>query len=513
LKKVSEIKTVGVIDIGSSAIRMVVMEIHPDGSFRRIDRASKPIQLGRDVFVNRVLGRETIVQAVRIMAGFRELLAGWGISPADTFTIAASSIREARNRDAFIDRVRVKTGLSIRIVDGVEENHLTWMAVLHAVGELRASFARTASIIMEVGGGSTELMIMDRGKIVAAHLFRLGILRYENQWYVSRGEGSNEIQLEEQFRNTLEGVRSEFNLAKIRFFVMVGGDARTAAVQIGDRRGEHYSVISRAKFLEFLAKIEDYSTEECVRQLSISYLEAESLVPALKIHRMFLCETTAEEVIVPDVSIREGVLLRFALGDDPQTQKQYEDQVLASALSLGRKCHFDEDHAQQVVRLSALLFDAFATEHGMGHRERLFLLTAAMLHDIGYFVKSSGHHKHGAYLVAHSEVFGLGQEDMQVLAQMVRYHRATRPDPEHPEFATLSQESRLLVSKCVALLRVADCLDRSHTQRIRNPEIIVLDEEMVIKSNYQGDLSAERAALQQKGSFFSEVFGFMVALR
>lgn len=512
-KELKKPRTVGVIDIGSSAIRMVVMEIRPDGTFHRLDRASKPIQLGRDVFVKRVLGRETIMQAIKILAGFNELLHGWSIAPTDIFVIATSAIREARNRDTFIDRVFIRTGLRIRIVDGVEENHLTYIAVLHAVGELQVAFARTASIIMEVGGGSTELMIMDRGKMVAAHLFRLGTLRLDHHSVQHSGEGNSDLPMEDQFRSTIEGMRSEFNLSRIKYYVMVGGDARTAAAHCGTKRGEHYSVISRENFSAFLEKICAWGPDRCVRDLNITYYESESLIPALKAHQLFLAETSADEIIVPDVSIREGVLLRFALGYDEKTQKQYEAQVLASALSLGRKFHFDEDHAIHVSKLTEALYDSFVKEHGMGRRERLYLQVAGMLHDIGYFVRATGHHKHGAYLVANSEIFGLGVEDVLIISQIIRYHRSARPVMEHLEYASLSQEGRLTVIKCAAMLRVVDALDRSHTQRMKQVEFSIDDEIMIIQTSYQGDLSVERRALEQKGELFEDVFGFRLVVR
>ena len=184
-------RTVGVIDIGSSAIRMVVMEIQAGGRFRKLDRASRPIQLGRDVFLNRLIGRDSIVQSIKILSGFAELFAQWGIGKENIFVIATTAIREAKNRDTFIDRVFIRTGFRIEIVDGVEENNLTFIAVLHAIEDVKSKLARTASLIMEVGGGSTEVMIMDHGRMVAAHVFRLGTLRFEKQ--ASRHAKSGQI--------------------------------------------------------------------------------------------------------------------------------------------------------------------------------------------------------------------------------------------------------------------------------------------------------------------------------
>lgn len=509
-------RIVGVIDIGSSAIRMVVIEIQSGGKFRKMDRASKPVQLGRDVFLNHIIGRESIVQAVRILGGFAELFQSWGIDRNDTYVIATSAIREARNRDTFIDRVFVRTGLTIHIVDGVEENHLTYLAVLHAIEDLKAAFSRSASLIMEVGGGSTELMVMDRGKMVAAHLFRLGTLRMER--HLTGTTGPDQARpivdlLLEQFRTTVAGVQAEFNLSRVRYMVMVGGDARIAAVHCGTKKGEHYAVIQRNDFLAFLEKLSKYSAEDCVRNLNLTYYEAESLLPALTVYKIFLLETSAEEIVVPDVSIREGVLLRFAFGADPKTERQHHAQVFASARSLGRKYRFDEAHGLHVAELSMSFFEQFKKEHGLGDREQMYLRVAALLHDIGYFVRATGHHKHGQYIIQNSELFGLSIDELNIVGQLVRYHRSMRPLREHEEYNALSQAQRLVVLKLSAILRVCDALDRSHIQRIKNIELEIKDEdEVIISADYHGDVSLERQALALKGDVFEDVFGYQLVL-
>lgn len=515
VRAITKPRTVGVIDIGSSAIRMVVMEIQPGGRFRKLDRASKPIQLGRDVFVDRLIGRESIVQSIKILTGFSELFTQWGIGKEDIFVIATTAIREAKNRDTFIDRVFIRTGFRIEIVDGVEENNLTFIAVLHAIEDLKSQLARSSSLIIEVGGGSTELMVMDRGKMVAAHVFRLGTLRFEKEATRHAKSGLPPADfLQDQLRTTISGVKSEFDLARIRSVVMVGGDARTAASHCGEKKGELYSIIGRDAFLGFIDRLSRMSLEECVKQLNLTYYEAEGLRPALGVYRIFLLETGAQTIIVPDVSIREGVLLRFALGENEEATHQYQMQVTASAMSLGRKYHFDEAHGLHVATLCMLFYEAFRQEHGMGDREKLYLQVAALLHDIGYFIRASGHHKHGQYIIQNSEIFGLSLDELNLVAQVVRYHRSTRPLREHPEFNLLDQEQRLTVLKLSAMLRIGDALDRSHHQRVKDFSLEIRDdEEMVIEVTAVGDIEAERQALGQKGDVFEDVFGYRLLLK
>ncbi|WP_455383704.1 Ppx/GppA phosphatase family protein [Salinispira pacifica] len=509
----AEHKIVAVIDIGSTAIRMVIAEIDPNGDWRRLDRASKPVAFGRDVFMSGHLARETMLQAIKILSGFLEMLSGWHIGPRDVRVIATSAIREAKNRDTFVDRVYIRTGLRINIIEGVEENHLTYLAVQHAVDDMPGPFTRSSSLIIEVGGGSTEVMLLDRGSVVAAHSFRIGTVRIEQQ-VRPRWESNKQMEdyLRENLRGTLEILNTELKLSRVHYFVAVGGDARLAAANLGRKEAEHYWRIEKSEFCRFLAEIEELSVDEMVSRLRVTYNEAEGLVPALVIYRLFLEATGADQLIVPDVSIREGMLVSFALGTTRDVEAELYRQVIASARSLGRKYHYDEKHALQVTKLALSFFDQFRGDHGLDHHARLLMEVAAILHDIGNFVRSSGHHKHGQYLVANSEIFGLSREDIRIISNVIRYHRKSMPLASHGSFVSLRQEQRLTVLKLAAMLRVADGLDRSHQQRIDSFKLEVTEGDLLVDCTHTGDISVERYGMAMKAQMFEEVFGYHVVI-
>ncbi len=505
---------VAVIDIGSTAVRLVILELDKNGDYHRLDRASRPVSLGRDVFISRTIRAESMMQVIAVLSGFSELIRSYGLRPKDSYVVATSAVREARNRDTFVDRVQIKTGFQVSIIDGVEENHLTYIAVLHAVENFRGAFSRANSIIMEVGGGSTELMIMFRGSMQAAQSLKVGTVRLEQQLKAKVGsEFVLEEFLREQLRLNLATLHNDTDLKRIRYFVMVGGDARIVSYRIGTAQGEHYSVIKRDDFLSYLDELSRKTVDEIVRDLSISYNEAEGLMPALIIYRIFLEETSAQEIIVPDVSIREGILLRNVMGQSTSIDRNFARQVVASARSLGTRYHIDEEHADQVTKLSLELFDALLDEHGLGNRERLYLEVAAILHDVGYFINQSGHHKHGMYIVANSEIFGLSQEELHLVATVVRYHRGAKPVRTHPEYGRLSRAQRLIVMKLAAILRVADALDRAHGQNIKGIEVEIENNALHISGGQRGDLSIERYGLILKSGLFEDVFGYKVLFK
>lgn len=502
-----------VVDIGSTAIRMVVAQLAEDGEWTRLDRASKPVSLGRDVFMSGSLSRESMQQAIGILNGFRELLRGWNVDDSSTRVIATSAIREARNRDTFVDRVSIRTGFNIEIVEGIEENHLTFLAVQHAVSPMKAQFSRSNAMIIEVGGGTTEIMLLHRGKMAAAHSLRIGTVRMEQE---VRPLWSSAEQIEEFMRENIrvshELINSELKLETVRYFVAVGGDARHAAQAVGERVGDHYWTVPRKAFMDYLDRLQDLTADEIVREYGLTYNEAEGLVPALTVCRLFLESTSAEELIVPDVSIREGVLISFALGNDWAVERQFYRQVVASARNLARRFHYDEPHSSHVAELALTLFDQLQAEHALDRHARMLLEVSAILHDIGTYIRASGHHKHGQYIIQNSEIFGISRDDLRLISNVVRYHRKALPSSNHTEYVALRREMRIRVLKLAAILRIADALDRGHSQRVSDITAEVGDGEVILHCDYQGDISTERYGFDGKADMFEQVFGLNVII-
>jgi exopolyphosphatase/guanosine-5'-triphosphate,3'-diphosphate pyrophosphatase len=516
-------RTVAVIEIGSTGIRLVVGEVDGSGGYKVLDRAGKQSRIGRDVFATGMVSREAVRECIAILASFRELLRGYAIAPKDARVIATSALREAQNRDTFVDRVALQTGFNVTIVEDIEENHLMYLGVQHVLQDERRLLSKSNAIILEVGGGSTEIMLLRKGRMAGAHSLRIGTIRIDEQ---VRGAGVSPAYLrqflEDNVRTTCDHLDGDLPLESVKTFIVIGSDARLAASRIaaaaaaaeagGTEAGEEYAVVGRSDFIGFADEVAGLSPEECVAQLRVPWADAEGIGYSLTIERLFLERTGAESVVVPNVSIREGLLLSASLGSGAGVEAEMRAQVVASAASLARKFHYDEAHARHVADLGLAIFDALVREHGLGRHERLLLEIAAILHDVGTFIKTSGHHKHGEYIVMNSEIFGLNRVDLTIIANVVRYHRKAPPASTHVNFIALPREDRIIVMKLAAIIRVADALDRGHDQRVRDAVFERREERFVIRAPDAADLSLERLSLAEKGDMFEDVFGLEAVL-
>jgi exopolyphosphatase/guanosine-5'-triphosphate,3'-diphosphate pyrophosphatase len=508
-----ENRLVAVLEIGSTGIRMLVAQIQSDGQWTVMDSAGRPAALGRDVFNSGELSRESLLECLAALQNYKELLAGWGIAPSDAHVIATSALRVARNRDMFIDRIRQETGFNLSVVDGVEENRLMYLGVRFALKQDLPLFWKANSMIIEIGGGSTEIMLLQRGQMVAAHSIKLGTIIIDQQTRLGAGPGVfYERYLNEVIRNATGLLDAEMDLGHVRTFVMSGSDARFAAAQVGAELNEYSRVIDRKDFIAFVEKIRNYTIEECVRKLGISYAEAEGFIPGILVLKLFLEQTGADRVVVPLMSIREGYLIDLTLGVDSELQQDFFSQIIASAVNLGRKFHFDETHSQHVARLCMILFDALANVHGMNRRQRVMLETAAILHDIGGFIKTSSHNKHGQYIVANSEIFGLPRDELDIIANVIRYHHGDSPSVSDINYISLQRDERILVLKMAAILRVAEALDRGHSQQIKDLTVERRAETVALHTHGGHDISLELMGIEENADLFQHTFGYKVVL-
>ncbi|MCL1818855.1 MAG: HD domain-containing protein, partial [Spirochaetaceae bacterium] len=404
----------------------------------------------------------------------------------------------------------LRTGLRIQILEGIEENQLTYLAVEHAIRDLKAEMARSNSLIIEVGAGTTDIILLHRGKVLAAHSLRLGTIRMEKHMNEeAAGYGQKEKSIRGIIRNAHDTLDAEFRLDRVKFFVAVGRSARLAAKNTATKTTDRYSIISKKKFLDFVDTIQKSTPEEIVRMFKTTYYNAEGLVPSLAVYKYFLEKTSAGRILVPEASLREGVMLSFAL-DTRVVKKRFLSQIMTAVISLGRKFRFDEKHGRHVAKISLSIFDQLAAEHGLDAHARVLLEAAAILHDIGSYLGSLHHERHGQYIVGNSEIFGFSPDDIKIISFIVRFHRKLSPHALPRGFASLSRGQRIRILKIAAILRIADALDKSHGQRILSLRLEKNQDEILLHAVYSGD-SPLRESLW-KSEMFEEVFGYKVHL-
>jgi exopolyphosphatase/guanosine-5'-triphosphate,3'-diphosphate pyrophosphatase len=503
-----------VIDAGSTSIRMVIAQIHEDGSFSTLDTLHQSVAVGSDTFTKGRISRETTEACVRVMSSFAAVLKEYSLDlRRDVRAVATSAVREARNRDEFLDRIYMATGLAVEPIGGTEVNRLTFLGIQPLLRK-QAALQKGRLLVAEVGGGSTELLGLEEGRVSFAHTYRMGSFRLrETLETLHAAETSQQRMLETEIdagvRRFCEAVSTSGKKPKL---LLLGGEARFAARYLRNKQDEAGVMqVKAAELAELSRAVARMDTEKVAKQYQLNFEEAETLGPALQIYVRLAAVLELTKIHVCSITLREGLLAEAASGN--AWSADFVGQILNSVHEIGRRYHLDEAHAERVTENALRLFHALQDEHRLGDHYEVLLTVAARLHDIGMFIGSSSHHKHSKYIIENSDLFGLGEKDIRLVALIARYHRRALPRRSHSEYNALGREDRLVVNKLAAILRVADALDRTHTQALRNPVFKLNAERLLIEVPSAGEYDAEKQALFIKAQMFERVYGKTVVLK
>ncbi|MCA9138127.1 MAG: Ppx/GppA family phosphatase [Planctomycetales bacterium] len=502
-----------VIDIGATAIRMAVAEIHDNGGVRTLDQLVQPVEFGREAFETRRLSRKSIERVVAVLSQYQGVLREYGIDQtANVRVVATSAVREASNRLAFADRIYTVTGLHVQPIDEAEVNRITYMGITPQL-LANAELANGKAMVLEVGGGSTEVLIVRSGNVLASHSFRLGSLRMLQSVDLARaGVDRQRALLENHINRTFTQLGEMVRGSAKMNLVAVGGDIRLATRLLANNwQNGHLAVIKTDALCKLTDTVLQLADDEIVKRFGATFVEAQTLGPALLAYSMIAKQFSLEQLFVSDTNLRDGLLKDIAVGGS--WTAEFRNQIVRSALSLGRRFHFDEMHARSVAELSRKLFDQLRSEHHLDNRHEVILYVAALLHEIGMHINVRSHHKHSLYIIKNSELFGLSRSELLQVGLVARYYRRATPQPTHTEYMSLDRETRVMVGKLAAILRMATALDDTRTSRIREVDCSVDSKRLLIKIPGVQDVSLEQIAMKLQSNLFRDVYGLPVVLR
>ena len=509
------------IDIGSNAIRLRVVDVDPpllteEGPrfypFRDVlvDRA--PVRLGHDVFTKGRLENGVIGAACEALKRFR---AAMDAAKVERYrAVATSAAREAQNGDLFVERAERESRVHVEIIEGVEEARLVQLAVVE-----RIPMGHRRSLLVDIGGGSTELTLLEGRAPVFSRSLPVGTVRLLEAFLEGRGpiDASHRTLLEEYVDRVCADAFREIEDASegpVDVIIGTGGNIETLAdlcpMPIAFPEGRAIEVRAMRRLLDELSA---KSVDERVLAYGLRPDRADTIVPAATV----LCRVAEafgrESITAPGVGLKEGVLVDLARQHFVPRDFGGEATAVSDAcLRLGRRYHFDESHGLLVARFATRLFDELVVRHRMSPRDRILLHAAALLHDVGDFVRYEGHHKHSYYLIVHGDLMGLSPAEREIVANVARYHRKSPPQLDHENFRTLSREDRAKVKAMAAILRVADALDREHRSKIAGVSSRIDGDTLVLELSGTEDRSLEEWTVGAKCGMLKDALGLDVRI-
>jgi exopolyphosphatase/guanosine-5'-triphosphate,3'-diphosphate pyrophosphatase len=506
---------IAAVDVGSNSIHMVVAQVEADGRFRVLDRAKEMVRLGRRTLNSGRLSPQAMDAGVRTLAAFRTLAERQGVTRITA--VATSAVREAANGGDFIKKVEDDVGLRVKVIPGREEARLIYLGVRHAV-----DLSGKPTLIVDIGGGSVEFILIERGNPVSLDSHKIGVARLSERLFNSDPPESDEIDaLEAHLANQLDPMLGEFRGRGVRRVIGTSGTLLNLVAIAGHLRGEppdlhlnNFSVSSGeiAKVRRLLSRS---SREDRLRVKGLDAKRADLIIAGAVLADYILTRVGAKQLVACTWALREGVLLDFIARHRKgiEESERYGAPRGRSVARLARHLGETSKHGSRVARLALRLFDQLESRLRIDHAGRELLEYAALLHDVGHHIDHQNHHRHSYYLITNGELLGFQRDELEIIGLVARYHRKSAPKASDTEFRALNAKARTTVRALSALLRVADALDRSHYGAVKDVTVSRRGTRLTLHLATSGDAQLELWEAQQRVGLLEDVLGLDVEFK
>ncbi|NNE72331.1 MAG: Ppx/GppA family phosphatase [Acidimicrobiales bacterium] len=499
------------IDIGTNSIHMVVANATADGGFDVLSTEKEMVRLGSGAGDMKLLTDDAIDRGVATLRRMAELADSM---EAEVAAVATSAVREAENREVFLERVRAEAGLDVEVISGVEEARIIHLGVLQALPVYDQRL-----VLVDIGGGSTELLIGDGDAVLDARSTKLGAIRLTERFFRDPSPGTRDtadvVVTPERAQACRRYVRASlapvvFELANHQPTIAVGssGTVSTISAMAAAQRGEtdpqiNGSTFTRQELMHLADAVVACPDHKRHKLPGIDPRRHDLIVGGVLLLAEILQAFDLPSMTVSAYALREGTLFdRFAAGG----LSSLRDLRRSNVARVTEQLDPDPRHARHITRLAEQLFVATKPLHNLGDAEQSLLEAAAMLHNVGLFINHAAHHKHSYYVIRHSEqLTGFSERELEVVANVARYHRKSHPKQRHEPFAALSPSDQATVRVLAGLLRIAIGLDRQHRQAVESVAVRIGAKKLTITPQGSGGQfeleaysAANRAALLAK---------------
>lgn len=502
------IKRLASIDLGTNSFHAIIIDLYSDGSFRKIDDFKEMVQLAKGGLGKR-LTEGAFTRGMKALKNIKVLCDSHNVEKILAY--ATSAIRESENGGEFIQESIDRYGIKINAIPGSVEAELIGYAVQHGI-----RLGEDPVLMVDIGGGSVEFIL---GNATTFHFLtskKIGVSRMTDIFKPSDPITDDEIQkLEDHYRSETAELSSA--LAKHRTATIIGssGTMQNIAEMIAARKGLSVDVTlnemeySAQDFYSFYKDFIKLKRAERRKVKGLDTKRIDFINTGVVLVNFLFRHFNIKKIKISTQALREGIIIRYLKKDmiGLPWSGEMADPRRRSIFELLRKCDWHENHSTHVSNMSLTIFDALKKDLQLKESDRELLEYAAYLHDIGYYISHSKHHKHALYIIRNSELKGFREEEIEIISNVARYHRRSTPKKRHNEYWKLTPDIRRRIRKLSGILRVADGLDRSHYQNVQKLELEVHEKGLLFKIQTLADPQLEIWGAERKSHLLREVSG------
>lgn len=517
------VRTFAAIDVGSFELEMGIYEMSGKNGFREIDHVRHVIALGRDTFNEGKISYVLTQELCQVLEDFARIMKTYQAENYRAY--ATSAMREAKNNQIVLDQIRVRTGFDIKIISNSEQRFISYKAIAAKDTEFQQTIQQGTAIV-DVGYGSMQISLFDKDTLISTQNLPLGVLRLRELLSHAQVTGKARRNLMAEMVDNEVAVFRKMYLKErqIGNLIVIGDSVRTLVYKMraGMADGQRKNRITAEEFNRFFNRMKSMTTAQLEETFEVGYEYAAMLLPTAIIYKRIMETTGAGVMWLPGIQMTDGIAAEYAESKKIlKFNHNFDNDIIVTSRNMARRYKGHMPHIQAVEKMTLNIFDSLKKYHGLKARERLLLQIAANLHSCGKLVTMRGASDCAYNIIMATEIIGLSHMERELVANVVRYHGQTFRYNEVAIEARSFGETRLtapdnlimIVAKLTAILRLANSMDRSHKAKLENSRMMIKNNQLIIITGYEGDVTLEHLSIQQTADFFEEIFGIRPLLK
>ena len=504
------VTTYAAIDIGSYEISMKIFELAKKAKIRQLGDVRYRLPLGAESYSVGRLSMKTVDQICQVLADFSRMMQEYGVT--DYRAVATSVFRELKNPMVIVEQIYVRTGIQVDVLSNAEQHFLGYKSIAANEPGFK-KMIQQGTAILDIGGGSLQVSLFDKDTLVSTQNLKIGSMRIRERLRELEKRTQHYDQLVAEFiQNDLETYQRLYLKDREITNVILMGDFLTDTILKNEEAG---SIITKEEFQSKYEYCTARSDMELAEELDLDVEISSLILPTMVILRSFIQSFHAQAVWAPGLSIHDGLAYDYAEKNKLiKSKHDFENDILVASGNIARRYSSGKEHIQGTTSYALAIFDGMKKIHGMGARERLLLQIAVQLHDCGKYVSITEVAESSYQIIMSTEIIGLSTREREIIADVVRYNNETFVFSRAFEASGHQEyEKSLIVPKLAAILRLANALDRSHSQKIKGLKTVLKDRELTVVMDSDRDISLELGLLKDKIEFFEEVYGIRLQVR
>ena len=507
------ITTFAAIDIGSYDLEMKIFEMSGKGGMKQVDDIRYRLDLGSDTYAEGKVSYEAVNELCGILKEFQNIMRSYKVS--DYKAYGTSAVRETKNTKILLDQIRQRTGIRIDVLSNSEQRFMDYKSIASRTEDFDKIMEKGTAIV-DIGGGSIQISLFEKGSLISTQNMRLGVLRLQERLTHLDAASSKVEGLIDEIATAQLSVFKKMYLKDCRIEnIIVVDDYLSVILQNPAITGERPGMIDADQYMSFLESVQSRTLLEIAGTLNIPRENALLLFISAVLVKRIVKMMDASHLWVPGVTLCDGIAYEYAEQHKIfKVEHDFERDILSSAENISKRYMGSKKRGETLERIALTIFDSMKRIHGLGKRERLLLQLAARLHDCGKYISMVNLGECSYNIIMSTEIIGLSHKEREIVANVVKYNHLPFVYYYNADGRSLlDEDAYLVVAKLTALLRVANGLDRSHKQKFKDVKTVVKDGQLVIQVDTAADITLERGLFTRRADFFEEVYSIRPVIR